>query len=101
MKRLTPYIIVIFLLLGLWNCQPILKAPAATILSATLPTPEIDSTESVEELPIADFNLHVKGLNGEMINMADYRGKVIFLNFTIDCTCQFIIIVKHFCKTWQ
>ncbi len=81
MKRFTQYTVAAFLLLGLWNCQPVLKAPAATILSATLPTPEIDSVESVEKLPIADFNLHVKDLNGQLVNMEDYRGKVIFLNF--------------------
>ena len=48
-------------------------------MSASLPTPEIDSTQN--DLPLADFNLQVKGLDGNAINMEDHRGKVIFLNF--------------------
>jgi thiol-disulfide isomerase/thioredoxin len=81
MKKLTQHIILAIFLFGLWNCQPVLKAPAATIMSATLPTPEINTPENIEKLPDADFNLQVKDLNGKPINMADYRGKVIFLNF--------------------
>ncbi len=80
MKKFIHHIIIILLILGLWNCQPVLKAPAATIYSAALPTPEIDST-NIDKYPMADFNLKVSDLNGKPIIMEDYRGKVIFLNF--------------------
>ena len=81
MKTLLQYTIAILIPMSLWNCQPVLKAPAATIYSATLPTPEIDTTEIKEQLPDADFSLRVKTLDGKLVNMEDYRGKVIFLNF--------------------
>lgn len=81
MKNLIQYSIISFLLLGLWNCQPILKAPVATVMSATLPNPEIESTKNENESPLADFKLRVKDLEGNIINMADYKDKVIFLNF--------------------
>lgn len=81
MKRPSQYIIILLLLFNLWSCQPVLKAPAAAIYSTTLPTPEIDSNESEEQLPIADFNLRIKTLDGQLVSMEDYRGKVIFLNF--------------------
>ncbi len=68
------------LLFSLSNCQPILKAPAATIYSATLPTPEIDTT-NLNQYPKADFDLKVSDLEGNTLNMQDYKGKVIFLNF--------------------
>jgi thiol-disulfide isomerase/thioredoxin len=81
MKRFLHYTIATLISFGLWNCQPVLKAPAATIYSATLPTPEIDSIKNTEQLPDADFNLQVKTLDGQFVNMEDSRGKVIFLNF--------------------
>ena len=81
MRKLILHIVIICLFLSSWSCQPVLKAPAATIMSATLPTPQIDTTDSVEKLPIADFKLKVKDLDGNIINMEAYRGKVIFLNF--------------------
>lgn len=81
MKKYTQHIIIIFLLLGLWSCQPVLKAPAAKVMSVTLPNPEIESAKSEHSLPIADFNLQVKDLGGQLISMEDYKGKVIFLNF--------------------
>lgn len=80
MKKIIQYSIIFSLLFAFWNCQPILKTPAATIMSATLPTPEIDSTQ-IDTYPLADFNLHVSDLNGEPVDMESYRGKVIFLNF--------------------
>ena len=80
-RKIVQHIITIILLFGLWNCQPVLKAPVAKIYSATLPTPEIEPTESANNLPVADFNLRVKNLAGKLINMEDYKGKVIFLNF--------------------
>jgi len=57
-----------------------LKAPAAAIMSTTLPTPEIDSIES-NNYPKADYHLHVSDLDGNIVKMSDYKGKVIFLNF--------------------
>ncbi len=56
-----------------------MKEPAAKIVSVSLPTPEIDTTEN--KFPMADFGLKVKDLNGNIVNMEDYKGKVIFLNF--------------------
>ena len=81
MKRPLQYILIILLLVGLWKCQPVLKAPVATIYSTTLPTPEIDTTKNIDQFPDADFNLQVKTLDGNLVNMKDYKGKVIFLNF--------------------
>lgn len=78
MKKIAQYVILITIFLALWKCQ-VLKEPAATIMSATLPIPKIDSTKT--NLPLADYNLQVKDLNGKMMNMSDYKGKVIFLNF--------------------
>ena len=71
-------IILIILSFSLWQCQ-VLKEPAAKVMSASLPTPEIDSSQN--NLPKANFNLQVKGLDGNVIDMENYRGKVIFLNF--------------------
>lgn len=81
MKKIIQHTITILLILGLWKCQPVLKAPAAKIMSATLPNPKIESTKENKELPVADFNLRAKDLDGQLINMEDYKGKVIFLNF--------------------
>jgi thiol-disulfide isomerase/thioredoxin len=77
-KNLIQYSILIVIFLTLWKCQ-VLKEPAAAIMSKTLPTPEIDS--SISNHPDASYNLQVKDLNGQIVNMEDYRGKVIFLNF--------------------
>ena len=79
MKKITQYPILILISLVLWKCQPILKAPAAAIMSTTLPTPEIDTT--LKNLPNADYTLQVKDLDGKIVNMHNYRGKIIFLNF--------------------
>jgi len=78
--KLIKYCVFIFIAMGLTNCQPILKAPVANIYSATLPTPEIDTVKTAN-YPLADFNLQVTDLDGKLIKMEDYRGKVIFLNF--------------------
>jgi thiol-disulfide isomerase/thioredoxin len=80
-KKYLFYTILIITTLSLWECQPILKAPAAAIMSTTLPNPEIDSTTEESSFPKADFNLQVKDLEGNLVKMTDYRGKVIFLNF--------------------
>ena len=77
-KNAIQYSILIVIFLVLWKCQ-VLKEPAAAIMSTTLPTPEIDSTTTNH--PDASYNLQVKDLNGQLVNMEDYRGKVIFLNF--------------------
>ena len=78
MKKHTLYLILSTLAISLWQCQPILKAPAAAIMSTTLPTPSIDTAINY---PRADFNLTIKNLDGELVKLSDYRGKVIFLNF--------------------
>lgn len=64
----------------MYSCQPILKAPAAAIMSTTLPTPEIDSLNT-DNYPIADYNLQVTDMNGNLVKMSNYKNKVIFLNF--------------------
>jgi len=79
MRKIIQTIFLIALFLVLWKCQ-VFKEPAATVMSATLNTPEIEEKED-NKLPSADFNLRVKDLNGNMVNMEDYKGKVIFLNF--------------------
>jgi thiol-disulfide isomerase/thioredoxin len=71
--------LVLFVLI-MSNCQPILKAPAAAIMSTTLPTPQIDSVVN-NNYPMADYNLQVTGLNGGLVKLNNYKGKVIFLNF--------------------
>ena len=81
MKKLIFYSVLIVLVLSLSNCQPVLKAPAAAIMSTVLPTPEIDTTINQNRYPETDFSLRVKDLNGNTVNMSDYKGKVIFLNF--------------------
>jgi thiol-disulfide isomerase/thioredoxin len=81
MKKIIQHTLLMLLLLTLWDCQPLLKVPAAAIMSTTLPTPQIDSTKSNNNLPAADFSLRVKDLDGKLVSMEDYRGKVIFLNF--------------------
>ncbi|PCJ23682.1 MAG: thioredoxin [Flavobacteriales bacterium] len=78
MKKLSQCIFLISIALVLSNCQ-VLKGPVAVAMRPTLPTPEIDTLEN--KLPFADYSLGVKGLDGNMVNMADYKGKVIFLNF--------------------
>lgn len=79
MKKVFYYIVLLAIFLVLWKCQ-VFKEPAAAIMSTTLSTPEIEEKED-EKLPDADFNLVVKDLSGNTINMSDYKGKVIFLNF--------------------
>ncbi|MDF1672278.1 MAG: TlpA disulfide reductase family protein [Vicingaceae bacterium] len=79
MKKTIYYIVLIVIFLVLWKCQ-VFKEPAAAIMSTTLDTPKIEQEEDVN-LPDADFNLIVSDLDGNTINMVDYKGKVIFLNF--------------------
>ena len=79
MKKIIYYTVFIILFLILWKCQ-VFKEPAAAVMSTTLGTPEIEEAEE-DKLPDADFNLTVKDLDGNLINMKDYKGKVIFLNF--------------------
>jgi len=78
MRKILFNLAFLALFITLWKCQ-VFKEPAAKVMSATLPTPEIE--EEADNLVDADFNLQVRGLDGEMVNMEDYRGKVIFLNF--------------------
>lgn len=79
MKKLIVNLALIALFITLWKCQ-VFKEPAAAVMSTTLSTPEIEDKEEAE-LPNADFNLMVKNLDGTSLNMADYKGRVIFLNF--------------------
>ncbi len=79
MKKIIQYVVFIAIFLILWKCQ-VFKEPAAAVMSATLDAPEITKTET-DKLPNADFNLTVKDLDGNIINMADFKGKVVFLNF--------------------
>lgn len=79
-KKRLKYVAFGFIAILLSNCQPILKAPAAAIYSTTLPTPEIDTIKTIN-YPLADFNLQVTDLEGNLVKMENYRGKVIFLNF--------------------
>jgi thiol-disulfide isomerase/thioredoxin len=79
MKKTLYYIALIVVFLILWKCQ-VFKEPAAAIMSTTLDTPEIEQKDDADLLD-ADFNLIVKDLDGKTVNMADYKGKVIFLNF--------------------
>lgn len=79
MKKFTNILILIGLTLILSKCQ-LFKEPAAAVMSTTLSTPEIEKNEE-DNLPDADFNLTVKDLDGNLISMSKYKGKVIFLNF--------------------
>jgi len=79
-RYLVGYSTFIFIALILTNCQPILKAPAAAIMSTTLPNPEIYAVQS-KNYPKAAYNLQVSDLDGNTVKMSAYRGKVIFLNF--------------------
>lgn len=80
MKKIIQLSILASLVIALTNCQPILKAPAATIFSATLPTPVLDSVQK-DSYPLANYNLTVSDLDGNKVSMETYKGKVIFLNF--------------------
>lgn len=69
------------------SCQ-VLKEPAGKIMSSSLPAPELEtaSSEVTETIakpnyPLADYNLKVKNLDGSYVNLAEHKGKVIFLNF--------------------
>jgi len=79
-QYLVGYSSFVFIALILTNCQPILKAPFAALISATLPTPDIDTVQS-KNYPTADYNLQVTDLDENTVKMSNYRGKVIFLNF--------------------
>ena len=78
--NLLSYSIFVLITLIMTNCQPILKAPVARLMSTTLPTPEIDTVQA-NNYTKADYNLQVTNLDGNTVKMSDYRGKVIFLNF--------------------
>tara|TARA_B100000809_G_C15112950_1_gene521311 strand:+ start:794 stop:1381 length:588 start_codon:yes stop_codon:yes gene_type:complete len=78
--QLVGYSTFAFIAFIMINCQPVLKAPVAALMSTTLPTPEIDTVQS-KNYPTADYNLQVTDLDGNTVNMRNYRGKVIFLNF--------------------
>jgi peroxiredoxin len=80
MNNLLIYSLLILISFTFWKCQ-LLKEPAAKVMSATLPIPEIDTNQTLNASTFADFNLRVKDLEGHTISMSDYRGKVIFLNF--------------------
>lgn len=80
LNNIVGFSILILIALIVTNCQPIFKAPAAAIMSTTLPTPKID-TSLTNDYPIADYNLQVTDLDGNMVKMGDYRNKVVFLNF--------------------
>ena len=79
MKKIIINIVLISLFIVLWKCQ-VFKEPAAAVMSTTLDTPEIEEKED-DKLPSANYNLIVTDLEGNLVNMADYKGKVIFLNF--------------------
>lgn len=79
MKKIIQYIVLFTISLVIWKCQ-LFKEPFAAIMSKTLPSPIINSSNT-ENFPLADFNLNVKDLEGNIIKMSDYKGKVIFLNF--------------------
>jgi peroxiredoxin len=79
MRKKIQNLIIIVLLIVLWKCQ-VLKEPAAKVMSTTLPTPEIE-VKKEDNLPSADYQLRVKDLEGKTINLENYKGKVIFLNF--------------------
>lgn len=79
MRRWISTIVLLAIFFSLWKCQ-VFKEPAAKVMSTTLNTPEIE-TEPKENYPDADFNLTVKDLDGNLVHMSDYEGKVIFLNF--------------------
>jgi len=78
MKNVIAIVALLFLSIFLSNCQ-LLKEPAAKVMSVSLHTPEIDSTE--KNFPLANYNLQVKDLKGNVVHMKNYRGKIIFLNF--------------------
>jgi peroxiredoxin len=48
------------------------------ILSTGLITPDTEIDENIVE--DADFDFQLKNLDGEVVNLNDYKGKVIFLN---------------------
>jgi thiol-disulfide isomerase/thioredoxin len=79
MKKPLQYIFIIILSLIVWQCK-LFKEPAAAVMSTTLGTPEIEEKEE-DKLVEADFNLVVRDLDGNLVKMSDYKGKVIFLNF--------------------
>ena len=80
LHQLVGYSTFVFIAFIMINCQPVLKAPVAALMSTTLPTPEIDTVQS-ENYPTANYNLQVTDLDGNTVKMTNYRGKVIFLNF--------------------
>ncbi|MBW6484139.1 MAG: TlpA family protein disulfide reductase [Vicingaceae bacterium] len=80
-------LILFFFVFLFFSCQ-VLKEPAGKIMGSSLPAPEIETapTEEAENAikptyPLADYNLKVRNLDGSYVNLADYKGKVIFLNF--------------------
>jgi len=79
-NNIIGYNALVFIVIILISCQPILKAPVATLMSMRLHTPKIDTKKS-NEYPQAAYNLYISDLEGNIVKMNNYRGKVIFLNF--------------------
>ena len=79
MKKTIVNLLFFATIICLWKCQ-VFKEPAAVVMSTTLSTPEIEENED-DNLTEADFNLLVKDLEGNLVDMNNYKGKVIFLNF--------------------
>ncbi|HNP19017.1 MAG TPA: TlpA disulfide reductase family protein [Fulvivirga sp.] len=68
----------IFLVLYLTGLHTHVAAFAQrAILSTGLITADTEISENPED---ADFDFQLKNLNGEVVNLIDYKGKVIFLN---------------------
>lgn len=51
------------------------------LLMTGIMQPEVQEQEPVEQFPQADFSLSLTDLDGNRVNLADMKGKVIFLNF--------------------
>ncbi len=68
----------IFLVLYLTGLHTQVAAFAQrAILSTGLITADTEISDNTED---ADFDFQLKNLNGEVVNLSDYKGKVIFLN---------------------
>ena len=88
----------LLIIITITSCQPILKAPAAALMSTTLSTPKIDT---INNYPLADYNLQVTDLDGIIVKMNNYRGKVIFLNFWATCCMPCVAELPSINKLYQ
>lgn len=86
-NKIKKIVLFVCILTSFAGCQ-VLKEPAGKIMSGSLPTPEIETASTNEaevtakpSYPLADYNLKVRNLDGSYVNLADHKGKVIFLNF--------------------